>query len=257
MSRAPALLVALALLAGPGRTAEIPQGERRSGFDQMTPELRAMQRDEAANPGQLWVADGVEAWTTAPATGRPSCAGCHGDLAGLRGVAARYPAFDAQAGRPLDLESRIDLCRTRHQGEASLPPESRLLLALTAAVAAQSRGLPVAPPADPRLDAPREQGRALFTRRMGQLDLSCAACHDGAWGRHLGASTIPQGHPNGYPLYRLEWQDLGSLRRRLRNCLSGMRAEPFPPDAPEVVALELYLMQRASGLPMEAPAVRP
>jgi L-cysteine S-thiosulfotransferase len=254
VSRALALLIALTAVA---RGAELAPAARLSGFDQMSPELRAMQRDETANPGELWVADGAEAWDAAPSTGRPSCAGCHGTLSRMRGVAARYPAFDAQAARPVDLETRIDLCRTRHQGEAPLPPESRPLLALTAAVAAQSRGLPVAPPADPRLDAPRAQGHALFTRRMGQLDLSCAACHDGAWGRHLGASTIPQGHPNGYPLYRLEWQDLGSLGRRLRNCLSGMRAEPFPPDAPEMVALELYLMQRASGLPMEAPAVRP
>ena len=68
---------------------------------------------------------------------------------------------------------------------------------------------------------------------------------------------IPQAHPTGYPLYRLEWQSLGSLRRRLRNCLVGMRAEPYPDDAPEIVDLELYLARRALGLVMETPAVRP
>ncbi|WP_018263075.1 sulfur oxidation c-type cytochrome SoxA [Methylobacterium sp. WSM2598] len=247
----------LLCLGGAAAAAEIPPGERRSGFDQMTPELRAMQRDEAAHPGLLWVADGEEAWGTAPASGAPACSGCHGPITAMRGVSARYPAFDEGGGGPVDLEDRINLCRRRHQNEAPLAPETRPLLALAAAIGAQSRGLPVAPPADPRLDGARAEGRALFTRRLGQLGLSCAACHDAQWGRHLGAAVIPQGHPTGYPLYRLEWQDLGSFRRRLRNCLTGMRAEPFPPDAPELVALELYLMQRAAGLPVETPALRP
>ena len=68
---------------------------------------------------------------------------------------------------------------------------------------------------------------------------------------------IPQAHPTGYPIYRLEWQGLGSLQRRLRGCMSGVRAEPFAFDAPELVALELYLMQRAAGMLLETPAVRP
>ena len=92
---------------------------------------------------------------------------------------------------------------------------------------------------------------------MGQLDLSCAECHDARWGGRLGGSTIPQGHPNGYPLYRLEWQGLGSLQRRLKGCLTGVRAEPWPADAPEWVELELHLQRRGAGLPMETPAVRP
>ncbi|ACL62401.1 sulfur oxidation c-type cytochrome SoxA [Methylobacterium nodulans] len=256
-SRRGLALALLAICCAPLAAEEIPPAARRSGFDQMTPELRAMQQDDAANPGVLWAADGLDAWAAPASSGRPSCAGCHGDITAMRGVAARYPAWDETEGRPVDLAGRIDLCRIRHQGEAPLPRESRPLLALTAAVAMQSRGMPVAPPADPRLDAARAEGRALFTRRMGQLDLSCAGCHDAHWGRHLGAGIIPQGHPNGYPLYRLEWQDLGSFQRRLRNCLVGMRAEPYPAGAPEAVALELYLMQRAAGLPVEAPAVRP
>jgi len=69
--------------------------------------------------------------------------------------------------------------------------------------------------------------------------------------------VIPQGHPTGYPVYRLEWQSLGSLQRRLRNCMTGVRAEPFNYGAPPAVALELYLMERARGMPMDAPAVRP
>jgi sulfur-oxidizing protein SoxA len=138
-----------------------------------------------------------------------------------------------------------------------LPRESRDLLALTAYVAMQSRGEPIAPPDDPRLQPFRDKGRALFTQRQGQLNLACTQCHDDNWGKHLAGNVIPQAHPIGYPLYRLEWQALGSLQRRLRNCMIGMRAEPYSYGAEEYVDMELYLKWRARGMKVETPAVRP
>ena len=92
---------------------------------------------------------------------------------------------------------------------------------------------------------------------MGQLDLACADCHESMAGRRLGGSPIPQAHPTGYPIYRLEWQSLGSLQRRLRTCLTGVRAEAFDWGAAQWVELELYLAWRARGMPLETPAVRP
>ena len=131
------------------------------------------------------------------------------------------------------------------------------MLALSAYVGLQSRGLPVTPDEDARLAPARARGAALYERRQGQLDLSCAICHDANAGGRLGGTAIPQAHPTGYPLYRLEWQGLGSLQRRLRNCMTGVRAEPYALGAPEWVELELFLMQRAAGMPVETPAVRP
>ncbi|WP_342149011.1 sulfur oxidation c-type cytochrome SoxA [Methylorubrum sp. SB2] len=254
----PVALVALLLTAAPLRAEPIAPTDRRSSFDQMGAEIQAMQRDDDANPGMLAVADGADLWTRPPSPDRPACAGCHGEAeASMRGVAARYPAWDARTARPIDLQGRINACRRTHQGADPFAHESPDLLALTAFVATQSRGQPIAPPDDARLAPARAEGRALFEARMGQLGLSCAICHDGNWGRRLGSATIPQGHPTGYPLYRLEWQGLGSLQRRLRNCLTGMRAEPFAYGAPETIALEAYLATRAAPLPIEAPAVRP
>ena len=92
---------------------------------------------------------------------------------------------------------------------------------------------------------------------MGQLNFSCAQCHEDNWGKHLGSAPIPQAHANAYPIYRLEWQGMGSLQRRLRNCMSGMRALAFPYGAQEFIELELYLAQRARGMPVETPGVRP
>jgi len=103
----------------------------------------------------------------------------------------------------------------------------------------------------------RERGAAQYRQRIGQLDLSCTQCHDERAGLRLGGSVIPQGHANGYPLYRLEWQSLGSLQRRLRNCMTGVRAEPFAYSSQALVELALYLAWRDRGMVMEAPAVRP
>jgi len=238
-------------------TAEIPRAERRSGYGFMSREIQAMQDDRTSNPGMLSVLDGEALWGQKAAAGR-SCASCHGNARNsMKGVAARYPAFDAVRGRPINLEQRINLCRSERQGATAFAYESKELLALAAFVATQSLGRKIEPPSDKRLRPFRTAGRDLFNRRQGQLNLSCAQCHNDNWGRRLSGATIPQAHPAGYPLYRLEWQSMGSLQRRLRNCLIGLRAEPFEYGAPEYVALELYLMWRARGMRVETPAVRP
>lgn len=237
-------------------TAVCAQDLRRSGFDDMRRETQAMQRDDLQNPGMLWVQEGAALWAKAPAAERKACSGCH-TAASMQGVAARYPAIDAVLQRPVNLAQRINLCRERRQKVAPLAYESPDLLALESFVAHQSRGLPVAPPDDARLQPYRARGEALYRQRLGQLDLSCAQCHDQRAGLRLGGSRIPQGHANGYPLYRLEWQSLGSLQRRLRNCLTGVRAEPYPFGDMALVELELYLATRDQGMAIEAPAVRP
>ncbi len=131
-------------------------------------------------------------------------------------------------------------------------------MGLTAYIGRQSRGMPIATASDPRLAPFIAAGRTLFEQRQGQINMSCAQCHDDNWGKRLAGNVVPQAHPTGYPIYRLEWQSLGSLQRRLRNCIDrhaggAIRAT----DAPEYVALELFLMQRARGMPIETPAVRP
>jgi sulfur-oxidizing protein SoxA len=250
--------VAAVAIAVPAFADEIPLAERRSGYDFMSRETRAMQDDDSANPGLLWVLEGEALWTRKTGPAGRACADCHGDArASMKGVAARHPSFDAAHGRPVNLEQRINWCRTDRQSAPPLAYESRDLLALTAYVARQSRGLPIGVAIDARTKPFLEAGRAAFRRRQGQLNLACRQCHDDNWGRRLAGNAVPQGHPTGYPLYRLEWQGLGSLQRRLRNCLVGMRAEPHEYGAPELIALELFLMWRARGMIFEAPAVRP
>jgi sulfur-oxidizing protein SoxA len=241
----------------PVLTADIPLGQRRSSYEQMSAETKAMQDEDTANPGMLWVLDGEALWRASVGPAGRACSGCHSEAAqSMKGVAARYPAYDAKRAAPVNLEARINICRTEQQRAPALALEGKDLLALTAYVARQSRGMAIES-SDARLEPFIAAGRAIFERRQGQLNLACAHCHNDNWGQKLAGIVIPQGHPTGYPLYRLEWQTLGSLQRRLRNCLIGMRAESYAYGAPEYVALEAFLMWRARGMPMESPAVRP
>ena len=252
------VVAALLIAVSPLSATEIPQGDRRSGYTFMTPDTQAIQNDDTANPGMLWVLDGEALWKAKTGAAGAACADCHTDArTSMKGVAARYPSFDKTLGRPVNLEQRVNLCRARHQQASPLAYESRDLLALTAYVARQSRGMAIEASHDPQLEPFVAKGRDLFMRRQGQLNLACTNCHDENWDKHLAGSAITQAHPTGYPLYRLEWQSLGSLQRRLRNCMIGMRAQAYDYGAPELVELELYLMSRAREMPIETPAVRP
>jgi sulfur-oxidizing protein SoxA len=252
------LVLAVVAATGAAAAADIAPGDRRSGYDFAGPEIRAMQDDDTANPGMLGVLQGETLWATKAGAAGRSCADCHGDArTSMKGVAARYPALEPALAQPLDLEGRINRCRSEHQGALPFAGESEDLVALTAFVAYESRGLPIAVQENAELRRFLDLGRELFHRQQGQLNLSCSQCHDDNWGKRLAGAVIPQAHPTGYPVYRLEWQSLGSLQRRLRNCMIGVRAEPYEYGAPEAVALELYVMARARGMPLETPAVRP
>jgi sulfur-oxidizing protein SoxA len=252
------LFVFLALLTTGSSHAQSPLIQRRSTYDLMSRDTKAMQDDDTSNPASLSVLDGEAMWAAKAGTGGKSCADCHGDAeASMRGVSARYPTFDPVKGRPIDIEQRINLCRTEKQNATPLPFESRDLLAITAYIGKQSRGQPIAVADDDKTRPFIEAGRQIYARRQGQLNLSCQNCHDDNAGQKLAGVELPQGHPTGYPLYRLEWQSIGSLQRRLRNCMIGMRAEPYAYGSDENVDLELFLMSRARGMKVETPAVRP
>jgi sulfur-oxidizing protein SoxA len=222
----------------------------------MSPENQAMQDDPNLNPAQFWVMDGQSLWQEKAGKREVSCASCHGESgSAMRGVAVRFPKMSQ--GKLQTLEGQINQCRVSRQHAATLAYESKELLALTTFVATQSKGLPIAVTETVANKASLQKGRQWFYTRMGQLNLSCAQCHEDRAGLKLGGSVIPQAHPTAYPIYRLEWQGLGSLQRRLRNCMSGVRAQQFEYGSPEMAQLELFLMWRAKGMALESPGVRP
>ncbi|MCC5888008.1 MAG: sulfur oxidation c-type cytochrome SoxA [Gammaproteobacteria bacterium] len=243
-----------ALLLGSAVSAE--HAERQSGYALLGDELRALQDDDFANPGMLWVDAGERLWSQAAGPDGRSCQDCHGDPTSLRGLANRLPRFDADSERLKNLDTLVRNCREQRQQAAALPHESEDLLALTTLIAHQSRGLPLDVTVDGAASAAFEQGRASFERRRGQLDLSCADCHERLQGARLRGETISAGMINGFPLYRLTWEGLGSRQRMIRWCNEAVRAEPMNPDSQGALALELYLAWRGRGLTLETPAVR-
>src|ERR1700751_2861462 len=144
MKPAAAAVFATAVLGAAAIAAEIPLADRKSGNEFRGRETRAIQDDETANPGMLWVLDGEALWNRKEGSAAKSCADCHGDArASMKGVAGRYSAFSTARGRPVHLEQRINICRAEQQQSTPLPFESKEFLALAAYVGRQSRGIPI------------------------------------------------------------------------------------------------------------------
>ena len=229
-----------------------------SGYHYMGALVRGLQDDAFLNPGLFAVEHGGELWSTVAGTAGHSCASCHGDASqSMRGVAARYPAYDAKRGRLVNLELRINEERIERMGAPALPMESEELLALAAFVTFQSRGMPMEVDISGEASRYFEEGKAFYTKRRGQLDLACHQCHDRLAGFRLRGDRISQGHVNGFPLYRLMWRSIGSRHRMFRWCNWAVRAETHELGSPEYLSLELYVAWRGRGLAIEAPAVRP
>jgi sulfur-oxidizing protein SoxA len=227
----------------------------KSGVEFQSADVQKLQADDFANPGTLWVTRGEALWSQPRGEAKVACSSCHGESS-MRGVAARHPRYDDKLGRVVNLEARINACVTTKQRAPALAWESDELLALTAYVARQSRGTPISVSIEGKAKPVFEAGERLYHARIGQLHLACTNCHDAAWGRTLLAEKISQGNPDGWPAYRLEWQTLGSLQRRLRACFYGVRAEMPAYGSEDFTALELYLAARGQGLAVSAPGVR-
>jgi sulfur-oxidizing protein SoxA len=239
------------------QTRHLPQAQLKSGLAFAGADVRALQADEFGNPAQLWLARGAQRWAEPQGAAGQSCQSCHGDAQqSMRGAATRYPAIDVKTGQLLNLEDRIRQCRSQQQKGPELLRESDDLLALSLHVSRSSHGMPLRVDITGPAQSHWQQGQRLFLERQGQLNLSCAQCHDQNHGRRLYTDALSQGQPNAYPVYRLEWQGVGSLERRLRSCFVGVRAEPLAWGALESRQLSLYLMWRGEGLPLEVPAVR-
>jgi sulfur-oxidizing protein SoxA len=228
-----------------------------SGYEFKWPETRAVQDDDEMNPGFLWVEDGAESWETVEGAAGKACSSCHERAeASMKGVGAAYPKHHEPSGKPINLEQRINLCRTENMQAPAWAWESDELLAMTTYVRNQSHGMPV----EVSIDGPArpffEQGKALYHTRLGLLDMSCSHCHDGQAGKFLRAQLLSQGQTNGFPTYFLGFQRVISLNFMFRFCNGRVRATPYEFDSDEIIALELYTAWRGRGLPVEAPSVR-
>ncbi len=237
--------------------AEHPLQELFSGYRYQSEPVRHMQDRDIRNPGKLWYDYGSKLWSLSEGEAGKSCADCHNVAEkAMRGVGARYPVFDAAEGKLLNLEQRINLCQTLNMKALAWDYGDDALVAMTTYVRAQSRGAPVRVKIDGPAKPYFEAGKAYYYRRRGQLNLSCAGCHQFSAGKKLRATTLSQGQSNGFPAYRIAAERTVSLHEQFQQCNRRVRAQPLALGSDAYVNLELYLAWRGGGLAVETPAVR-
>jgi sulfur-oxidizing protein SoxA len=227
-----------------------------SGYYTRSEAVRAIQTDDAKNPGMFWVAEGRALWDAVEGRAGKACASCHGSAAdSMAGVGARYPVYHAPSGKLVSLEQRINLCRREHMQATPWDWTSDELAAMTIFVRHQSRGMPVAVAVDGPARPFFERGKAFYYQRRGLFDMSCAHCHEQNFGARLRGNVLSQGHTTAHPIWLLEGGS-ESLHVLFEFCNQRVRAAPYAYGADEYVNLELYVTWRGQGLPVETPGVR-
>lgn len=235
-----------------------PLDEVLSGWLFREPETRALEADTFENPGMLGVEEGEQIWNTVEGSEGKSCATCHGDAAELMaGVGAHYPKWDADASRPINIELQINKCREERMGAEPYAFDKGGQKPLTTYIKHLSLGEPMSIDlGQGDMQSWWEKGKDLYYTRFGQLNLACATCHEDHNGEYIRADHLSQGQVNGFPTYRLKNAGLVSLHNRFRGCIRDTRAEMPKAFSDELMALEVYVTWRGTGLSIEAPAVR-
>lgn len=237
--------------------ADSPFPEIISGWRFRSDETQQLQTDDFENPAMIFAEYGEELWSTVDGEAGKSCADCHGDASeSMKGLRATMPKWHEGKNTLFALEDHINWSREEHQKAKPWKWESQEMLAMTAYVGLQSRGMPVNVKTDGPAAEWYEKGKELYYTRVGQLDMACSNCHENNYGNMIRADHLSQGQINGFPVYRMKWQGMGSIHRRFKGCMDNIRATPYKRGSDEFTALELYLASRGQGLSVETPSLR-
>jgi sulfur-oxidizing protein SoxA len=176
------------------------------------------------------------------------------------GIRQNYPYFDDKTGEVITLELALNRCREAN-GEEPYSYVKDEMASLTAYMAFTSRGKPfdIKIPNDPRALEAYEKGAEYFYARRGQLNFSCASCHVQNPGNHIRTEVLAPalGIVAAMPIYRSEWNGMGTMSRRLVTCNSQVRGVPLQPQDELYRDVEYYLSYMSNGLPISGPGARP
>lgn len=230
--------------------------EIMSGWHFRSDETQAMEMDDFDNPGMVFAEAARTAWETAEGTEGKSCSTCHGAPEDMAGVRAVYPKWNEAAGEVRTLQMQMNDCRTNRMGADAWKYDAGSAISMEALLASVSRGMPINVAIDGPAKATWEKGKEIYYTRFGQLELSCANCHEQSYGMMIRADHLSQGQINAFPAYRLKNAKLNGAHDRFKGCVRDTRAETFKPGSAEFIALELYVASRGNGLSVEGPSVR-
>ena len=234
------------------------------------------QRMTAENaPTELFELEGEEIWKKRQGPKNASLEQCDlGQGPGvLKGAYAAMPRYFADAGRVMDLETRLLHCMMTLQGRSRADATKRVfgnadraseMEALSAYVARHSNGMKLAAGRSHAKERETfELGRKLFYHRAGPWDFSCASCH-GEEGKRIRMSDLPKLSDPKYvrplmatwPAYRVSTSKIVTLQWRMNDCYRQMRM-PEPNFGGETtVALIHYMTVTAEGETYRGPAIK-
>jgi sulfur-oxidizing protein SoxA len=224
--------------------------------------------DRDANPALLVVDRGEELFKEKRGPNKVSLEDCDFGLGKgvVKGAYAQLPRYFKDTDRVQDAESRLITCMTTLQGfdakeltkktyaNEKANEDNTDLEALTVYIAAQSDGVKINAPTDnPKEQEAIKVGEALFWRRQGPLDFSCASCHSGDKQRirlqNLGNFSKPgpdaQKAIGSWPTYRVSHSAVRTMQHRIWDCEGQMRLPDTEYGSPLTVALISYLTAQA------------
>lgn len=241
-------------------------------------DYRAALADKDANPGFLVIDRGERLFREKRGPRNVSLEKCDFGLGPgkLKGAYAQLPRYFKDTKKVQDLESRLVTCMTTLQGfgedeiKAKLYADQRLnedntdLEAIVAYVAYQSDGMKINPPL--RHAAEKEMyklGEAMFWRRHGPMDFSCATCHaeDGKRVRLQGLVNVYnpkdiQATMGTWPTYRVSHGVVRTMQHRMWDCHWQMRTPDIDYGSPATVALISFLTHQAKGGTFDLPGIK-
>ncbi len=225
-----------------------------SGWRFRTDETQALQLDDFDNPAMLTVDAALDYFDTVDGSEGKSCSSCHDSVEDFAGFTASMPKV--MDGKLVTTEDFLNQHRANVMGAEPWKWSGNDMQGMVALLGMQSRGMPVNVAIDGEAAPFWEKGKEIYYTRYGQLELSCANCHEENYGNMIRADHLSQGQTNGFPTYRLKQAKLISRHNRFRGCIRDTRAETFAEGSDEFRALELYVASRGNGLSVETPAVR-
>ncbi len=256
-----------------GDFAAAQDAETERGLERYRQMLR---EDPWSNPAFLDADRGEALWTTARGPKNATLEQC--DLGKGPGVVdgafAELPRFFADAGRVMDLETRLLWCMETLQGfnRADLVKRPhpgggqpvKDLGAVATFVASKSSGMKFsAPAAHPKEKEAVALGEALFVRRSGPFDFSCSTCHAEP-GKRIRLQGLPyladpaeaQKVIGEWPAYRVSSTHVMTMQHRLYDCYWQMRMPELELGSDASVALTAYLVGKAEGGEVGAPGMK-
>ena len=233
-------------------------------------QYRQMLADD--NPAELAEAKGEELWKTPRGPKQATLERCDLGLGAgvVKGAYVKLPRYFADTDRVQDLESRLITCMTTLQGmseaEAKKNPfgANSDMQALVAYLAAQSKGMKIAPP----MTHPKEReayavGKKIFFYRAGTHDFACATCH-AAPDKRIRLQELPnlldpkdaQAAYATWPAYRVSQGEVRTMQHRLWDCFRQQRFPEAQYASEAITALTMYLARNAEGGTFNAPALK-